>query len=259
MKIINALLLGVMAILSHTVRSQNITDSHIQKLKHKNEITYADLAHENLGCPENSICSEQMGKKMNEWNRFIKNLEGDPSKISKLEDFRQNRGLPVAFLAKKTSSLPLDPILYSSRCKIHNPKNKEETVYKAMQFFKNDPRSKSAMFDPVNLYNEDGSQAGAYQVPYEETPLMVVNKKLILAREHENVFYYMSVSEKGDWQVVRPKQKQLSQALLRLENAQCPEDLPAKPEKYHLKYYCKSLWDADLKKNRVVRLAWSCP
>lgn len=245
--------------------AQNITAKQKEILKNKTQISYEDLAHENPGCPENSICSPQMGKKMEKWNSFVKGLGGvdapdnkiEPAK--KIEAFRKKHGLPVPFLAKEDSIIALDPILYNSRCTAHNPKNKKNTLFKALQFFRNDPETAAAMFDPVFVYEKDETSGKVYRTPYEEPPIMIFNQSLIVPREHENLFYYMSISPKGEWKVVEPTKARLKRALSVSENADCPEDESASPGENHLKFYCKRIWNADTEKAQLVRLAWSCP
>lgn len=243
------------------ILAQNITPKQIAQLKGKTDITYDDLAHENQGCPENSLCSKEMGIKMKRWKKFMEKMASENSKrpsraAAKIESFRAQYGLPVAFLADKESVLSIDPILFSSRCAHHNPKEKSQTTYKAIQFFKNNPASQAARFDPATLYEKNNNKA--FLLPYEETPIMIDKGALVLSREHEDFFYHLAIDKDGKWKVVSPKKSDLSKALENMENAECPKELVEK-SKDHLKMYCKKIWNADEKKAQVVRLAWACP
>lgn len=242
-----------------SLAGKTMSQQHIQKLEQKEKITYRDLVHENYGCPENSICSEQMGKKMERWENFVKKLANSPGKTEKLEAFRKKHGLPMAFLARKESALALDPVLFASRCELHNPKDRKKTVYKGIQFFRNDPQSQSAMFDPVFVFGPDKNEKLVYQVPYEEAPIMLEGKNLVLAREYDNFFYYLSVSPEGKWKVVRPSEEHLKTALRRFADVDCPAQEKNLNKETHLKTYCKSVWNSKTKQNQTLRLAWSCP
>src|SRR5690554_6264957 len=57
-------------------RSANFTPAQEAMLDSKQgQVTYEDLAHEHRGCPANSVCSEQIGKKMKEWEDFMSGLK----------------------------------------------------------------------------------------------------------------------------------------------------------------------------------------
>lgn len=231
----------------------NLTQEQVEKLKTKTQISYEDLAHENLGCPENSICSKEMGLKMRNWEQFIKDANKSPNAHKKLEKFRAKHGIPVSFLTKKSSVLALDPILFSSRCAQHNPKdNKEATVYKAIQFFRNNPNSDTVMFDSAWL--EDKT---LFKLPYEELPIMVKDKALVVVREYQSHFYHLAINPDGQWRVIRPTKRELTKARQVLENAQC-EESDKTPGPNHLKTFCKTIWNTDLKKAQTIRLSWAC-
>lgn len=273
--------------------AQNISKKHQAHLDSligaKKELTYSDLMHENPGCPENSICSKAMGEKIKRWEDFLSALKAKRTtnnsqltNAARLEKFRKEHGIPVMFLANKDSVLSLDPLLYNSRCEIHNPKDKSKTIFKAMQFFRNDPESKSAQLDPVSAYPLPTSKQAekksgiikkvknqkeiSYRIPYQESPIMIQNGALILAREYNDFFYYVSFAENGKWKVVSPKQELISKALQSMENIPCPKESYAEsytdstgPNKNYLKSFCKKIYNADTKTMSGVRMPWSCP
>ncbi|MEX1100208.1 MAG: hypothetical protein WEB87_07270 [Bacteriovoracaceae bacterium] len=248
------------AILSLSALSENFSQKQLAKFKIKKDLTYEDLAHENPGCPENSICSEEMGKKMIKWNEFAKKLKEKKRPGKALDEFRRKNGLPVSFLATKDSALSLDPILYTSRCEHHNPKDANKTVYKGIQFFRNNPQSKSALFDSVIVY--DGSSRRRYQVPYEDAPLMIKDQNVVVVQEYDELFYHLAISADGKWKALNLSPQDISKARQTLENAQCPDEESGQKIDIganHLKNYCKKIWNKDLKKEQLIRLVWSCP
>tara|TARA_Y100000780_G_C13695797_1_gene421848 strand:- start:12714 stop:13373 length:660 start_codon:yes stop_codon:yes gene_type:complete len=217
-------------------------------LKNKSQITYEDLAHENPGCPENSICSKEMGEKMKKWSSFMEST--DHSNAKSIETFRAKHGLPVSFLVEKQGILGIDPILYNSRCRHHNPKDKNKVVYVGTQFFRNNPKSEYVNFDKAWVDKEE------YELPFEDVPLMIKDKKLVITRVYENKFFHLGIAKTGEWKVMNLSKKEINKAMQTLESTNCKEQQA--PGRFHLKTFCKSIWDADLKKSRVVRLSWAC-
>lgn len=245
--------------LSFGVFSQNLSPNQIEKLKAKNDISYEDLAHENKGCPENSICSAASGKAMKRWDKFLKSAQRHKDYTRKLESYRQKHGLPITFLAKKEASIGIDPIFFNSRCAHHNPKDRPKSkVFKGIQFFKNDPKSDSVLLGPARLYADE--KPIDFGLPYEETPIMIKDKKLIVPRDHENIYYHLSIDQSGKWSVSRPASKLLSKAMQETEDIACPKDEKELPNQgLFLKTYCKKIWNADLEKAQTIKLAWACP
>ena len=247
------------SVLSLLAFGKNFSEKQLARLKAKKELTYYDLAHENPGCPENSLCSEETGKKMKKWQEFIRALKKQTLKkkslTSRIEKFRQENGIPITFLTTKKNIIGIDPILYTSRCSHHNPEDKSKTVLKGIQFFRNDPNSESVKLDKVVVYGKEKDVV--YHVPYQEVPIMMQNGSLVLNQEYEDVFYQLSIASDGDWKVKNISSKAMSKALQVLEDAECPDKAPL--GSHHLKTYCKQIWDADSKKARLVKLQWSCP
>jgi len=225
----------------------NFTDKQIQSLQSKSQITYQDLAHENRGCPENSICSKEMGDKMIQWDRFMKSL--DPIDVKSLEAYRLKHGIPVSFLIKKGGILGIDPILYKSRCAHHNPKDSKQAVFKGMQFFRNNPNSELVHFDSAWLGETK------YELPFEDIPIMVKDKRLVVVRDHENKFFHLGIDEKGKWKVISPQKSEIRMAMQTIENTECEE---VKPGALYLKTFCKKIWNSDIKGPQTIRLSWAC-
>lgn len=253
-----ALFIGVSSVAQLSF-AQNFSPNQIAKLQGKKDVSYEDLAHENEGCPENSICSKSAGLVMKRWDLFLKSLKSSARPAPKIEAYRKKRGLPVTFLTKKDASIGIDPIFFNSRCPHHNPKDDPSArALKGIQFFKNDPQSSSILLSPARLFTESG--ALDFSLPYEEAPIMIENGRLIVPRDHENIYYHLSIGPKGDWKVVSPSSSGLKKALQESQETACPKsDGPLPQEGLYLKNYCRKIWNADKKKAQTIKLAWACP
>lgn len=244
--ILRTLPIGLLAI--NFAHSQNFTQKQIETLNTKKQFSYEDLSHENPGCPENSICSKEMGIKMKSWNKFIMSLKKESTPGRKLEAFRKKHGIPVTFLTTKESSLSIDPIFFHTRCQKHKSKEAEQVIYKGTQFFRNNPNTKFAMFDKVEVLNE--GQSSTFELPYEELPILIKDKMLIVPRDYDNVYYHLGVDKKGKWKIITPKKSDIAKALQTMDSIDCPTK-----EK---EYFCKSIWNADTRKAQIIKLAWKC-
>ena len=89
---------------------------------------------------------------------------------------------------------------------------------------------------------------------------MIKDKKLIVPRDHENIYYHLSIDQSGKWSVASPPSKLLSKAMQETEDTECPKDEKELPNQgLFLKTYCKKIWNADLNKAQTIKLAWACP
>jgi hypothetical protein len=230
-----------------------LSESHIERLKNKKTITYTDLKHENLHCPENSICSEANGKKIKYWND---NTTGeDIQSITKqAERIRSEIGLPVLFLTTMKSNKAIDPIMWNSRCRSHNPKDKTKTIYKAIKFFRNDPKSEHVKFVTINTTKRKNNIT--YNIPYEAQPLLLWKDKIFFVHEFEDILFHMSISKTGKWKAEYIPTSILSKARFERENTQCKTT--QKPNEFYLGSYCTNVWNQDLKKVETLEHSWSC-
>src|SRR5690606_6035740 len=87
----------------------------------KRELNWEDIAHENSGCPENSQCSKEMGKKMQDFKKFLDRTQDETNFTAQLENYRLKNGIPIKFLMANEAPT-LDPIVWDSRCEEHRTK-----------------------------------------------------------------------------------------------------------------------------------------
>lgn len=249
MKIL-ALVIYFLASANHSIA---LTKNHLERLRIKKDITYVDLIHENPGCPENSECSKPNGIKLLEWVKTLKTYSNNPKILSlQLERYRKKNGLPIMFLAEDTKELKLsiDPIIWDSRCRHHNQKDKVKII-KAMKFFRNNPKTEKIKFTQVKVGKK------IFEIPYGDQPLMIWKKGLILIKDYEDYLYHLSIKESGNWKILYVPSRLIKKGRVSKNNIKCKEK--AKPNKYFLGSYCSKIWNEDKKDYEIVEIQWSCP
>lgn len=245
------IIIGLISII--TTNAMAITPEHEEQLKVKKEISYMDLAHENPFCPENSYCSKANGKKFEQWQKLTENLP-EKNQYKKLEHIRNELGLPIQFLTNEKSKISIDPIIWNSRCEIHNPKDKKETIYKAIQFYRNDPKSEFVNLVPIKIHGEKELD---FRIPYGEQPLFIWKNKLYLTSDYEDIFFSLAIDTNGQWEVVKLPQSLTEKASLTREDIKCEKKF--KPNQYFSSSYCEKIWNEDTKTFSIIEQMWSCP
>jgi len=236
-----------------THSSYAFSDKHLERLKGKKDISYEDLSHENIGCPENSECSASNGKKLANWMSILKAYSKNSNVLAtKLEMFRKENGLPINFLAHDTPQIKqsLDPVIFDSRCRHHNIKDQTKII-NGLKFFRNNPKSDLVIFTKVKMGKD------IYEIPYGDQPLMVWKKGLILIKDYEDFLYHLSVSKDGKWKVVSVPYNALKKGRVSRNNVECSEK--AKPDQYFLGSYCSKIWNDDTQDYEVIEQQWACP
>ncbi len=225
----------------------NVTDPYI---------AFDQMQHENKGCPINSDCSENMGQKILKWEKLLKKVTAK-NKIQQLQKQLSKKGIPLEFLTTKKAKIALDPVMWNSRCSLHNPKNPNNNIFKAMQFFKNIPSTEHVIMTPVTLY--DGLTELKYTIPYQDQILMIKNKKMILIRDYDDFYYYIGVDLKGNISIEDPAQAVINMALdKKITETKCPKKMQF-DSTYFTKTYCQKIYNADSKSLDLIQYAWSCP
>ena len=227
--------------------ANNFTQGHIENLKKKKEISFGDLLHENPGCLENSLCSKTNGLKVLAW----KKLEDKPK--SEIEKFRVKTGIPVQILIYGRDTKTLDPIIYTSRCNSHNPKDTNEKIFKSIMFLRNNPLSQKIVF-PTLINHENEMK---YQIPYGEQPLFIKNKKVFLVGDFEDINYTISISTSGKWRIENTPQSLITMAIDKKENTECEKKIIK--DSFFTGSYCTKIWDEDQKRLVTLEQSWSCP
>jgi hypothetical protein len=223
----------------------NFSDGHIQKLKKKKEITFGDLLHENPGCLENSLCSKENGKKILLWKKV--------NTVKEIESFRKNIGLPIQALMRAKDTKTIDPIIYNSRCKKHNPKDPSKKILKTVLFLRNNPSSDKIIFTAV--LNKETNKT--YYIPYGEQPLFFKGGSLHFINDFEHMSYGLRIDKNNKWKAIEISSVEIRKALMAKEEVKCKKTM--KPSSIFEGSYCSKIWNADTKKTVVIEQSWSCP
>lgn len=237
--------------------------------------------HENMGCPENSLCSLEMGQYRQEWLNLINELKKRRSSqnFKELEKFRQRNGLLVNFWSIPHYKESFRPILWESPCPHHRLKKASEKIYLGEGFIRDTKQVSAHTFwgkkywnfslggvitlDPLILWDssEHPLRATTYYVPQKELPLFIESGHLQLILETDNYYYGLKVSQRGDWQVTALPNKSYP-----LKEVSCPQ-ITQDFLKKHLKLdyvsvyqstLCYEIWDKSEQKKRLLQSFWAC-
>lgn len=219
-------------------------------------LEFKDMQHEFPGCPINSDCSKRNGEKIKHWESFIEKLS-EKNKVKKLKTYLTSHGLPLEFLSQKKSKIALDPILWNSRCKNHNPKNPNNNILRALKFFKEIPTTKHAVFTPVIIY--EGTKEHKYQIPYQDQVVLLNGDQIITLKDYDDFYYQLSVSQDGKLNIENISPTMINTALdKKITETKCPTQMSYKKD-YFLKSYCQKVYDIKSKKLKIIQYGWSCP
>lgn len=256
-----------------TLSAYSQTKAKIEPLKEPK--TMEDFEHQFRGCPANSECDQVMGLQMTRWNDLIKKIKGPGMKENQraqyLDLFRSKYGIPVEFYTYQKSQQTFKPLLFSSPCKDHNPKNGEK-VLKGMAFLKSMSKDKAVIWrdqtqtelpvgevlipQPVFVYN--GEVRTDYALPLGDQPLFIKNNDLYVVREADELFYVLRVSKSGDWKIESLQMDQLTQWEDKRSEVACPKEKEKLAPKVFGVEFCKSVWNEDLKKSVIVKMHQGC-
>lgn len=205
------------------------------------------LAEENIGCPENSICTKKAGLKQVEWKRLIESTT-ITDRRKKIKKFLSSKGIPTKFLIF-TNKINQDDIIWSSRCSGHQKSSPQ--IVKALRFLKNS-NANNIMLVPIKR------KSAEYKGPYEEYPIYIENEKLIYLREHENLFYTQAITKDGNWEILETDFKTLTKS--RLENSsvfKCEQE-SIQENSFYPTSVCKKIWNKNLQKTETISIGRAC-
>ncbi len=227
-------------------------------------LTYAEdflnklktLEHENPGCPFNSICSKPSGKLLQNWEKMLGKID-DKNKLKQLKAFKKAHGIPLEFLTTKDARIPIDPIMFNSRCKLHNPKNPHNNIYKGIKFLKKIVKSEHMHFPTVVVY--DGKKKTHYKIPYQDQVLFIQNEQLIILKDYDDTFYQIGVATDGNFYFKNFPHSLITQALeKKVKEIKCPDKIDY-DERYFSTTYCQKVLDLESNKLKMIQYTFTCP
>ncbi len=238
------------------------------------ETTYEDFEHPNRGCPENSLCSPEMGEHRKKWLKLLGEIKKqDPTekkKIQLLEKFRQQHGLPVAHFSYEKYAKDYDQISWSSNCKEHL-ETKTPSISYGLSFISELKKNQTPVvhslqkimfasldevkLDKVFVYLSDKKLT--FYIPHAESPILLKDNKLFFIRSDEDVFYGLSISSDGKWEITNSSDKNQSRYFASTEETNCPEnnagELP-----FFKSRFCRKIYNEETREMVVIELPWSC-
>ena len=216
------------------------------------------MEHKNPGCPINSVCSKKAGETRLKFLKLASGLtKATKLKVKKLNQFLKTDGLPIQFLAEKDISEKIDPIMWTSSCKFHNPKNPNNAIMKAEKFLKEIKQVDDLSFTPLRVYLEKSELD--FLMPYQSSIIMLDGDRIITLNDYEDLFYQLSISSKGSIKVVNYSSQIVNEALAKkISEVKCPKEMEFDDDFYR-KTFCAKLWDHKSKKLKTIQFAWACP
>ena len=216
---------------------------------------FQKFEHQNPGCPINSECSPASGMLLQKWTKM---LDANPRNLAEaINKFQKKHGSPIQVLAKKSIYQTDDPILWNSRCPLHNPKNPNEAVFRGLLFIKNKLQHKVAKFGMVSLF--EGESKIDYSIPYGDQVTLIKNNSLVILKDFEDHFYKIAVKPDGSFQAVDIPSKLINKALAKkIKDHPCPVKQTADGT-YFSQVYCQKVLDLDTNQLKTIQLSWACP
>ncbi|MBI2520970.1 MAG: hypothetical protein HYV97_11150 [Bdellovibrio sp.] len=197
------------------------------------------------------MCNEEMGKQRQKWLSVVKQVRDKKLNITALEDFRKNQGLPFNVWLKgemqpkdEITTAPADlgklkvnekgPVAYwDSPCEYH--RKQERPIHTAQIFLKGLAAKSLAttirnfhgmiQLQKAYLFDQNVGPNGTpllseFVIPRDETPLLILPKKLVFVMEEEGLFYHLNIDHSGDIQITEPTSNNSNQLS---ESVACPD------------------------------------
>lgn len=241
----------------------------------KNPESLDDFAHPNKGCPENSECDQVMGSMLQKFKILVEKLDSGEFdqnyKAKEMEKFRISFGLPVNFYTQQKADQSFKPLLHTTPCKNHNPRDKTLSQILLGEAFIKKIDSKKGFIQRGNTLHEIpigelfapapvevffDSRPLKFYIPLGDKPLYIKDKSLIILREVEGFYYVLKISSNGDWQVIPFDMSLIGQYSEKNTKVECALDKSLSPT--FDTNYCENIWSEDLKKTILVKYYRGC-
>ena len=238
--------------------------------------TYEDFAHVNKGCPENSECDEVMGQLLLDWKKLAERWENLASSVKEkeMQEHMLKRGWPVEFYTKGSARSGLNPVLFSSSCSVHNPKDEPlNKIWRGQGFIKGSDKGQVVFsrgdtefkikqgelltLRPIILHPEGGA-VQKYLIPLDENPAYLEKGKMMLLVESEGVYALLGIPVDGAWQVQLAPSDDISSYFEDRSDVACPQGVPTAELPWFPKSHCQKILDKDSGKQIIAQFFWAC-
>lgn len=230
------------------------------------------IDHEFEGCPENSHCSQDMGKKRLKWVQLLNRLSAhkELDTIAAIQEFHQKEGLPIPMWGFPASLKDKRIISWNSSCPHHNLEVQEvfhaQMMIKSFNELEEHDLEDSALNEKLKILpntiwlEEKNGEVVEFRTPRGFLPSLMIDNKLYFTMEEKGVYYALLVDRNGNFDVVPTETASVSG-----KEVPCSQALKEHYQKWPLRErlyqdsYCKAIWDKNRNTYQVIMIGWSCP
>lgn len=214
--------------------------------------------HENPGCPINSICSKKSGNLLVKWEKLL-GIMHIKNRKKAINSFHKLNGSPIHFLSKKQIHKEnKEVVLWNSRCRIHNPKNPHNAIYKGIIFTSKVPKIEGITLDTIRTVVN--KKVIEYKVGYEDRPIFMKAGRLFFLNDFEDYFYQSSIDLMGNIKIENIRQTIFTRAQSKMvKEVPCPKELKPERNPLYTSNYCQNILNKDTGKLITININWSCP
>lgn len=219
--------------------------------------TKINWEHQNPGCPLNSICHIEMGKKRLLWQKEMENLGKSNNQAKVLKKIKKDLGIPFKIWAKSLDETDKNIIRWDSPCKNHL--KSDDKIYLAEVFTKDLKELNSPKIIGEKAFILNGDKILTYPIPRKEYPLYLKGPDLIFSLFYDGIYFDLKISPQGDLGLLStPIEKHV------LENITCPKKLIKHFDKFnnnnfYVGYFCQAIYNTESKQYHPLLIGLSCP
>ena len=221
------------------------------------------LDHINEGCPTNSSCLPQTGKRYKQWVDLLKkkSLKG-ARRWRTLENFRKKNGIPLEVWSFPQAEKIEGLIHWDGHCPNHNQKGHKIQITLALtknfiELAKLEREKK--IYIPRAFLLEMSGTIKEYLVLRGSGPLYLDGDALVYIKETEGAYYGLRIESQGRLSVIPPQTPNHKS-----QSVECPKALNERfaghttPKKLYQGAYCRSFWNQKKKIYQTMIFGWSC-
>lgn len=220
------------------------------------------IDHPNLGCPANSHCSAEFGKKRKLWSDMVQRIKDklEKSPIEALDKIRRESGFPIPIWATNKSLENPAVVSWNSPCRHHNLPKKE--IYHGeviLSDFTTWDTLESESLTRAKIWRLQGEEVMEYGSLQGAIPSMLKNGQLYFTREEQGVYFGLLVSASGEMKIIPTET-----AAMAPREVQCPAKLTEayKTWSWSSELYqqtvCRAIWDQDQRTYQTFLFGWTC-
>ena len=225
--------------------------------------THADISelkafdHQNLGCPENSTCSAEMGRYFTKWSNLI-----EKSTLKQKEAFRKNNGIPYPVWSRAlapTSKVTRHYIEWDSSCPNHQLKGQKifDSLIKTSNLNEL-KRHKHIIVREGILLNRDNTLQ-TYPSPRGDLPLYLEGNKIVYQHSIFGSYYGLSVKSNGSFSFTETKTPKKYPRTVKCPNVLVEAFKKKKyPKNLYKDYLCQQLWNIKDKNTQIIIFGKTC-